>query len=605
MWCRRRPAVSVLAASLLVVLAVSSIALGILLARSSSLKRLSDTNAALATESAHEAIAERDRTREALQAMTSDVASNWLSAQRELTSEQHTFLENTVAWYQSFAAGKTDDPEDQFWVAQAEHRLAQLFTRLGEFDHSLSSSDRAINLLEQIPADWQPSRVALELVDTLHGKDGSLTRLGKTDEAFAVAQRAVELARELVEANADNTEAQILLSRTLGNLGSRFQAMRQLNEALAAKTESVMVLEQLLLDQPDNREVKRSLGVNSMNLGNLFARMTPPLLNDSRTWLQRSMTVRTEMVEDDPDSAILQFDLSFVLVNLAGLAHRMNDYEEARTLTERATEIARKLVLQYPIEEKYRRHLCASLTNLSAIYNSNRNPEKSLLALEEAIALAERCIRDFPDVPIYQLQLANGKSKLAAALTEQGQHQEAILLHDAAIAQLRKMVQLSIEVDTATWMLASALYDRATALGYIDRHDDAIADWDALIEITRPDNVNTIRLCRSTSLVKRGDLDAAMADVEQILGETMELPKDRRPFNVFYNSACVYSLVSAQVVDESESRDHALRAIDLLQQAIDAGLSPLANVRADPELEPLHSYPEYQAIVKEQARDQR
>ena len=41
------------------------------------------------------------------------------------------------------------------------------------------------------------------------------------------------------------------------------------------------------------------------------------------------------------------------------------------------------------------------------------------------------------------------------------------------------------------------------------------------------------------------------------------------------------------------------RAIELLKQAIDTGLSPLANVRADPELEPLHSYPEYQALVQE------
>ena len=563
MWCRRRPAVSALAASLLVVLAVSSIALGILLARSNSLKRLADSNAGLATESAAQAIVERDRTREALQAMTSGVASNWLGAQRELTSEQKAFLENTVAYYQKFATGKTDDPEDQYWVAQAEHRLAQLFARLGDFDNSLASSDQAIGLLEKIPADWQPSRVALELAETLHGKDGNLAHLGKTDEALPVARRAVEIARELVAADPNNLQSRLLLSKTMGNLGSRLQQMRQLDDSLAAKTESVMLLERLLLDQPDDQKIKRSLGINSMNLGNLFARLNR--LKESRVWLHRSMIVRTELVEDDPDSAILQFDLSFVLVNLGGLAYRMGDLDEAQTLTERATEIARKLVAQHPIEEQYRRHLNASLTNLSAIYNSNRKFEKSKLTLDEAIALAERSIRDFPDVPMYRLQLANGKSKLATALTEQGKYHEAIPHHDAAVTQLQEMVQQSIEVDKATRMLESALYSRATALGYDGRHNDAVADWDAVIDITRPDDVNAIRLCRSTSLVKRGDVDAALADVQRILAETMELPTDKRPFTVFYNSACVYSLVSAHVDDENASREHALSGYRIAQ----------------------------------------
>ena len=90
MWCRRRPAVSALAASLLIVLAFSSIALGFLLVHSNSLKSLSDRNATRAA-------VERDRSRQALQAMTSGLASNWLGAQRELTPEQRSFLEDTIS----------------------------------------------------------------------------------------------------------------------------------------------------------------------------------------------------------------------------------------------------------------------------------------------------------------------------------------------------------------------------------------------------------------------------------------------------------------------------------------------------------------------------
>ena len=117
MWCRRRPAITTLAASLVMVLAISSIAFGVLLARSNSLKKLSDAHAASAETSALEAKtasrkakAERDRTREALHAMTSGVATHGLGSQAELTAEQKKFIEDTVSYFRQFAAGATDNP---------------------------------------------------------------------------------------------------------------------------------------------------------------------------------------------------------------------------------------------------------------------------------------------------------------------------------------------------------------------------------------------------------------------------------------------------------------------------------------------------------------
>ncbi len=315
--------------------------------------------------------------------------------------------------------------------------------------------------------------------------------------------------------------------------------------------------------------------------------------------MKQFLEIRGERVELDRDSAVYQFDLAFVLHNLAGLEFRSNNLNEAESLAQRSPVIIRKLVQQNPLSEQYRRHLISSLGNQSAIFNVERKFEESKIALNDMITIAERSIRDFPNVPMYRILRANGSSSLAAALAEQGQYQEAIQYHDVAISQLREMIEHSINVVRATRMLETALYARATALGYVDRHDDAIADWDALIDVTRPDEVNTVWLCRATSLVKKRDIDTALAEVKRVLAETMELPKDKRDFRYFYNSACVYSLVSTRVDDDDKSREHALRAIQLLQQTIDAGLSPLANVRADPELEPLHSYPEHQAIVQE------
>jgi|GEM_PF-2766377 len=597
MWCRRRPAVSALAASLFVVLAISSVALGILLARSNSLKIISDANATLATESASLAIVERDRTRDALHAMTSDVAANWLGSRRELTTEQKAFLEHTVAFYQSFAAGNTDDPEEQFWVAQAEHRLAQLFSRLGQFDLALESADRAIELLEQIPAEWEPAEVGLELVDSLHDKDATLTQMGKIPDALPVAERAVEISRELFSANPEDIRAQNLLGEVTGNLGSRYQQLRRFDDALVAKTESVLIGEQLCVEQPLDTGAKRSLGIKSMNLGILLVNMRR--LADARSRFDQSLEIREELAQSEPESAVYQFDLAFVIYNMAGLEIRSNNLEAAQTLAERSTQISPRLVEQNPMVEQYRRHLAASLGNQSAILNVGRRFEESETVLAELDSVVTRSVEDFPDVPAYLIFGANGKSSLATTLAEQGRYEEAIQNYDSVINLVQEMSEQSIEVSRARQMLEIALSGRATALGYVDRDDDAIADWDALLDVTHPLGKNTVWLCLATSLVKLGDIETALSEVDRVLAETMEQPEDQRDFRIFYNSACVYSLTSARTDKENESREYALRAIALLQQAVDAGLPTLANVRADPELEPLHAYAEYQALVQE------
>jgi len=37
----------------------------------------------------------------------------------------------------------------------------------------------------------------------------------------------------------------------------------------------------------------------------------------------------------------------------------------------------------------------------------------------------------------------------------------------------------------------------------------------------------------------------------------------------------------------------------MIGQSIDAGLTPLSYMREDPELRPLHAFPEYQALAEE------
>jgi tetratricopeptide (TPR) repeat protein len=577
--------------SLLIVLAVSSVALGILLANSNSLKSAASKSAARATT-------ERDRTRSALEAMTSSLASSWLSGQQKLSPEQTAFIEETISYYRQFAEDEAEDPEDQFWVANANRHLSQLQARLGQLSEAVQSLDRSVEMLERIPPEWESTKVLLERVKTLRQKSDYIHETGDVNKSLPVARQAVELARQLAELQPADVAARHQLADALGNLGIRLRRLNRLDESLLVQLESAAINESLFADSsPELRDTfKRQLGIKNLNLGNLLSQMRQ--YEESRDMLDKSLAIRRELVESEPDSARFRDDLGYVLDSQGGLAFRTNQLESAEAFYDDAIQIRRRLVEQFPGDESYRRNLANSLSNLSVVLNQLGKFSESEPIIRELISIAESGRDIFPDVAYYQIIQANGNSNLAAVIAERGQRELAIAFHDTAIDLLEELVEQSIGGQYAIRELESAICQRATALGYLDRHEDAIADWDAAIQVTRPEEVNTLRLCRATSVVKNGDIDAALNEVDLILAETGELAPEQRDPNIYYNSACVHSLISSRVEDDDDSRRHALQAIELLAKSIDSGFQMLEHMETDPELAPLHEYPEFLALLK-------
>jgi len=284
-WCRRRPAVAGLTAALVLLTFASSLVLGILLARSNQLKELAERHAV-------QAIAERDRARQALDAMTSGLATEQVLGQRELTPQQRRFLQQTVEWYRDLTATSSEsealDPTDQLWLARAEERLSQLLSRLGDMDGALSAVDHSIFLLEQLFAHDSRPEVIDELAKSLHRKDAILTNSGRHEEALPVIESAVEIARLGVKAEPTNPLARSRLSNIIGNLGSRYRNLNRLEDSVLAQLESLALKRQLIQEQPDDMEFERSLGISLMNLGNLLTQMSR--MDEADEVLQEALT---------------------------------------------------------------------------------------------------------------------------------------------------------------------------------------------------------------------------------------------------------------------------------------------------------------------------
>ena len=73
----------------------------------------------------------RDRTRQALDAMTSSVTGDSLATQKEISDEQKKFLTEVLTYYQEFAGEKADDEASRARTALAAYRVGSIEYRLG------------------------------------------------------------------------------------------------------------------------------------------------------------------------------------------------------------------------------------------------------------------------------------------------------------------------------------------------------------------------------------------------------------------------------------------------------------------------------------------
>src|SRR5262249_13822196 len=103
--------------------------------------------------------------------------------------------------------------------------------------------------------------------------------------------------------------------------------------------------------------------------------------------------------------------------------------------------------------------------------------------------------------------------------------------------------------------------------------------------------LDLVRLCARTG--RRGEAESSLRSALAIR-QTLPVssPED------LYGVACAYARLDAAFGSEPDARgDHANRAMAALRQALDAGFSDVAELRAGHELDSLRARPDFRALL--------
>ena len=140
----------------------------------------------------------RDRTRQALDAMTSSVTGDSLTTQKEISDEQKKFLTEVLTYYQEFAGEKADDEPSRARTAAAAFRVGDRVPP-GPNGGSGGRHRLAIDGYAKLAADSPPCRQYRQGLAGSQDKLGILLAdLGKRAEAEEQYRKALAIEEKLV-----------------------------------------------------------------------------------------------------------------------------------------------------------------------------------------------------------------------------------------------------------------------------------------------------------------------------------------------------------------------------------------------------------------------
>jgi eukaryotic-like serine/threonine-protein kinase len=210
----------------------------------------------------------RDRTRQALDAMTSSVTGDSLTTQKEISSEQKKFLTEVLTYYQEFAGEKADDESSRARTAAAAFRVGLIEHRLGRRAEAAAAYRLAIdgntNLAAEFPA---VPLYRQELARSGINLGSMLANLGKRSEAAEQYRKALDIQENLAaefpavpEHRRRLAQSHYVLGLLLAGLGKRPEGEEQYRKALT-------IQEKLDVEFPAVPEYREDLALSATTWG--------------------------------------------------------------------------------------------------------------------------------------------------------------------------------------------------------------------------------------------------------------------------------------------------------------------------------------------------
>jgi serine/threonine protein kinase len=560
-----------------------------------ALKAVAAEKEAKQRESAQRAKAElaRDRTRQALDAMTSSVTGDSLSTQKEVSAEQKKFLREVLSDYQQFAGETADDEPSRARTAAAAHRVGLIEYRLGRKTEAAAAFRQARDGYAKLAADFPAVPQYRQDLARSHNALGVLlSGQGKGAEAEKEHRQALAIQEKLATDFPAVPQYRHELAGSHSNLGLLLSGLGKGAEAEKAYRQALAIQEKLATDFPAVPQHRQGLAHSHHNLGLLLSSLGKGA--EAEKGYRQALALYAKLAADFP--AVPQYrqelarshsNLGRVLTGLGKLAEAEKAYRSALTIQE-------KLATDFPTVPLHRQDLAISHNNLGSLLSGLGKRVEAEKAYRQALALYEKLAADFPTVPAYQVELGGSCCNFGNLLRASGRPGDSLVWFEKAIRTLTVIYEQDRRLVMAKQFLRNSHAGRALAYARLEKYAEAVTDWDRAVALSPKEERAGFRAARATARVKAGQVAEAVAEVAALA---------RTPIwsaGQWYDFACVYALASGKSADKKQQ--YADRAVELLHKAVKAGFQDAAHMKKDTDLDSLRGRDDLKQLLADLAQ---
>jgi eukaryotic-like serine/threonine-protein kinase len=310
--------------------------------------------------------------------------------------------------------------------AQATHSIGWLFHAMGREEDAVRWLRQSNDILEKgiASSPRQPGSVPdkeshLFLVNTFNALSGPLGAVGRTSESFKDQERALEISRQLAEADPDDPLIMNSQAVTYFNIGGLYRSMARPAEALSAFRTGLNLFDKLVEEYPAIVEYRRFQARCLNGCGDSLEELGQPA--EALAYFQRARSAWKKVVDDNPARYAEPLELASTHNRIGWLFFGMGHMTEALEQYDEAKAIFRKLIDTFPpqLVPRTRSELSNVLINIAEIRRRQGRLAEARASCDEAVAIREAVINEFPEVLGYRVRLGeclmrSGQVRLAS-----------------------------------------------------------------------------------------------------------------------------------------------------------------------------------------------
>jgi tetratricopeptide (TPR) repeat protein/predicted Ser/Thr protein kinase len=478
LWCKRKPGVAALAASVAIAVVGGTAAVIAVQAKANTDLRAANRRVEQRYNLAVDAIG----------TFHTGVSEDFLLREPQFKELRDRLIRSASDFYEKLGAllERDADPASRRALLQANYELASLADKVGREEDALTLHRRVLAAREALAAapgadrtlavDVARSRLAVgmvleamsrteEALESYHRAQTALApaaggppaeaaarsayadaryrtawllrKVGRPTEALHAAEEARDLQAVLAAADPKDRDRQAALARSHNLVGLQLKEAGQPSKALASLEAALAVRRKLARDHPEIAQYHVELANTQENAGWLMNFTRPA---DARTALEAARVIRQELAETHPAVARFQSDLAKSLQELGWdlLANRRKP-SDALPQFEKALAIRKRLVQDHPEVADYESDLARSLKYLGLAQGVLGGHADEREAHQSARAVLQKLADAHPDVTQYQMELAECHSIISGLLRDERKTAEALVELRNELAIHRKL----------------------------------------------------------------------------------------------------------------------------------------------------------------------